>query len=57
MRSVPKPTGRFRVRRWLFGKAILQREYCEDGMFMAWDDVDFDSACPVLLREIAEGKE
>ena len=52
MRSMPKPTGRFRVRRGLFGKAILQREYAEDEMFMSWEDVSFDSACPVLLHEL-----
>ena len=51
-RSMPKPTGRFRIRRGWFGKAILQRGYLEDDTFASWDDVSFDNACPVLLIEL-----
>lgn len=51
LRSPPKYTGRYRVRRGWFGKAILQRQYIEDDMFTGWDDVHFDHACPALLVE------
>lgn len=52
MRDVPKPTGRYRIRKGWFGKCILQREYKEGEMFVEWDDVSFNNACPVLLIEV-----
>ena len=51
-------TGRYRVRRGLFGKAILQAEYESPALagghvdasirVLNWEDVDYDKAPPVF---------